>query len=77
MIRIVLNDEQVAQLNDSAEPIELVDRFGRTVRSLKSAPKADSADAYLDEIQRRMKNDDGVRYTTQEVLEHLHSLDAE
>lgn len=76
MIRIVLDDEQVAKLSDPNEPVELVDRHGRMLRNVPAQKPLLSDEEYA-EIKRSMENDDGVRYTTKEVLEYLKTLDVE
>jgi len=85
MIRIILTEEQTNAIARSSEPIDLVDGSGRmlgrmTPMSRTTDPMLELSAEELAEIDRRMANAEkgnGVFYTTQEVLEHLESLETE
>ena len=82
MIRIVLNDEQAKILCHAQEPIDVVDRSGRDLGKLVPAPSVAAPSGNLDPVVavalQRMedaKAGKGVFFTTDEVLDHLHSLE--
>jgi hypothetical protein len=83
MIKIVLNDEQAEILSHAQEPVNVVDRSGRDLgklvpSQLGAADPSRKLDPEVEEALRRMedaKSGERVFYTTQEVLDHLQSLE--
>lgn len=83
MIRIVLTEEQTKAITGVSEPIDLVDSSGRMLgRMTPTPPESDQAlemtPEDLAEVKRRMADaarDGGTFYTTQQVLDHLKSLE--
>jgi hypothetical protein len=70
MIRIILNDEQAKAAQLATETVELLDQRGHLVGYVSRPPQESTvAEA------RRRANSAGPWYTTQQVLEHLESLD--
>jgi len=85
MIQLTLSDEQAQLIAGETAPIDLVDSSGRMLgRIMPTLSAADQVPELspeeLAEIKRRMvdaKAGKGKFYTTQEVLEHLRSLETE
>ena len=80
MTQITLSDELARQISEASAPIMLIDSHGRTLGQVAPvAPNAQAeaniSDEELAEIKRRMESP-GPGYTTKEVLDYLHSLDA-
>jgi hypothetical protein len=71
MIQIVLNDEQMEALRKAGEEVEIRDPNGGLLGYL-DRPFDD--EEILAEADRRL-NSDGPWYTTEQVLEHLRSLE--
>jgi len=79
MVQITVNDELARQIAGAQFPIVLVDERGRELAKLGPVDQDPSGQATMSdnewaEIKRRMATDNGVRYTTAEVLEHLRTL---
>jgi hypothetical protein len=70
MMQIILSDDQVSALQVTAGTVEVRDQRGALVGYL-SRP---ASDAEIAAANRRLKSD-GPWYTTQEVLDHLDSLE--
>jgi hypothetical protein len=70
MTQIILTDDQVSALKTAAGTVEVRDRQGALLGYL-SRP---ASDAEIAEASRRLKSE-GPWYTTQQVLDHLDSLD--
>jgi hypothetical protein len=77
MTQITLSDELARQISEASAPIVLVDSRGRKLGQLAplSAEQAEHlSDEELAEIKRRMATDNGIRYTTAQVLQYLREL---
>lgn len=72
MIRIVLTDEQSKAITGVNEPIDLVDSNGRTVGRMTPVSLGVEENELL-KIKRRISEDDGSRFTTEEVLDQLET----
>lgn len=70
MIQIILNDEQARAVANAADSIELRDKRGKLVGYVSPPLK----DTVIAEANRRLHSS-GPWYTTQQVLEHLQSLE--
>jgi hypothetical protein len=73
MIRIVVDSEQAKAIVDSKETVEVCDKSGKVLGTLK--PPALFSSDEIAEAKRRLA-EPGPRYTTEQVLEHLRSLEA-
>ena len=70
MPHIIVDDEQARIISESAENIEIRDRSGKHLGYV--------AHGFTDEdiaIARERMGSDEARYTTQEVLDHIQSLE--
>jgi hypothetical protein len=79
MIQITVSDEQARLITEASVPIILIDSHGRTIGEVApvapgTQPKASISDEEWAEIQRRMADDDGTRYTHAEMMERLREL---
>jgi hypothetical protein len=79
VVQITVSDDFARQIAGAPLPIVLVDSHGRAlgqINRLEDFPVESSAISDEDwaEIQRRMANDDGTRYSWAEVKQHLRSL---
>jgi hypothetical protein len=70
MIQIILSDEQARAVQDAAEGVELRDERGKLVGYISRPP----SNAEISAAKQRLKSD-GPWYTTQQVLDHLQSLE--
>ena len=70
MIRIILDDNQADSLRTGSETIELCDRAGRLLGYAARTPVAED----VEEAKRRLSSS-GPWYSTQQVLDHLNSLE--
>jgi len=70
MIQIILNDDQLKAVQDAAGSVELRDQRGRIVGYVSRPPSA----TVIAEARRRLDSE-GPWYTTQQVLDHLQSLE--
>lgn len=70
MIRIILDDNQAKSLQSGRETIELCDRSGKLLGYAARTPAAED----IEEANRRLASD-GPWYSTQQVLDHLNSLE--
>ena len=70
MIQIILNEDQLKAVQDAAGSVELRDQRGRIVGYVSRPPSA----AVIAEARRRLTSE-GPWYTTQQVLDHLQSLE--
>ena len=70
MTQIVLSDEQAQAIRSATGPVQLLDREGKL---LGYVPRP-LTNERIAELNRRAESD-GPWYTTQQVLEHLASLD--
>jgi hypothetical protein len=70
MMQIVLSDEQAQAIRNATGPVELRDQEGKL---LGHVPRPFTSERIAD--ARRRAESDGPWYTTQQVLEHLASLD--
>lgn len=70
MVRIVLNDDQVKLLSQAKEPIEFRDARGRHLGYFEHGVTEDDIELALKSLR-----SEGPRYTTEEVLKHLQSLE--
>lgn len=76
MVQITVTDEIARAISDAGSDAILVDTQGRFIGQITPAaagPIGMTAE-HMEELQRRMANDDGVRYTWAEVREYLHTL---
>jgi hypothetical protein len=72
MVQLILNDDQARVIRESVEPVEIVDRTGNRIGILKRGHQWTPEE--LAEAERRARSD-GPWYSTQEVLDHLNSLE--
>jgi hypothetical protein len=70
MIKIVLSDEQAKAVANAAGAIELRDHQGRLIGLVSPSPSS----AEIAEAKRRL-NSAGPWYTTEQVINHLQSLE--
>lgn len=70
MIKIVLNDDQAKAVDEAAGAIELRDPQGRLVGYVSRSPSTRE----IAEARRRLASA-GPWYTTEQVLNHLQSLE--
>ena len=70
MPHIVVTDEQARLISESAESIEIRDRSGKHLGYV--APGFTDEDIAI--AKQRLASDE-ARYTTQEVLDHIQSLE--
>jgi hypothetical protein len=74
MIRIVVDNEQAKAIVDAKEAVQVCDESGKVLGVID---RAGSALFTAEEIARAKRNlaAPGPRYTTEQVLEHLRSLE--
>jgi hypothetical protein len=72
MIRIILDDNQAESLQSGRDRIELCDRSGKLLGYAACTPNAND----IGEAERRLASD-GPWLSTQQVLDHLDSLEKE
>lgn len=72
MVQLIVDDDQARLIRESAEPVEIVDRTGNRIGILNWGHEWTPEE--LAEAERRARSD-GPWHTTQEVLDHLKSLD--
>jgi hypothetical protein len=80
MVQITVNDELARAISEAGSVAILVDSSGRALAHLTPIEQFGPigiTDEHLAELDRRMANDDGTRYTWPQVLEHLRSLSPE
>jgi hypothetical protein len=70
MIKIVLNDEQAKAVEEAAGPVEIRDLRGTLVGYVARRLN----DAQIQDAKRRL-NSDGPWYSTEQVVNHLQSLE--
>lgn len=76
MIRIIVDDEQAKAIVDANETVEVRDGKGKLLGVVQPATsRGGFTDNEIDEAKQRM-GAPGIRYSTEQVLEHLRSLDA-
>jgi hypothetical protein len=80
MVQITVSDELAQAIVSAGTIATLVDGRGRTVAHVSPVEHIrpiGMSEEHLMEIERRMANDDGTRYTWAEVQEHLRALSPE
>jgi hypothetical protein len=80
MVQITVSDELARAIADAGSLVTLVDSRGRALAHatpLEPTRAIGMTDEHLAELERRVANDDGTRYTWAEVKEHLRSLATE
>ena len=80
MVQITIDDNLAQAIAQAGGLVTLIDSRGNTIA--QAAPTNASGPVgltpeHLAELDRRMKEDDGTRYTWAQVKEHLKSLAAE
>ncbi len=70
MVKIVARDELLRELENENAVIEFVDANGKRLGTLVRPPSDEDV-----RIAKERLAGDGKRYTTEEVVEHLRSLD--
>jgi len=70
MIRIVLDDQQAQSFRSGDDSAEVCDRAGNLLGYVARSP----CDEDIKEAQRRLESD-GPWYSTQQVLDHLQTLE--
>jgi hypothetical protein len=70
MVKIVAKDELLRELESTDEVIEFVDANGKRLGTLVRPPSDEDV-----RIAKERLTGDGKRYTTEEVVEHLRSLE--
>jgi hypothetical protein len=79
MVQITVSDELAHKIASGPLPIVLVDSRGNTLGQVRPVAALASVDASISEeelaeIKRRMAEDDGARFTTAQLLDHLRAL---
>jgi hypothetical protein len=77
MVQITVNDDLARAIVEAGSAAILVDSSGLAVAHvtpIEHSGPIGMTDEHLAELERRMANDDGTRYTWPQVLEHLRSL---
>jgi hypothetical protein len=77
MVQITVNAELVRAIAEAGAAAILVDASGRAVAHVTPIEQAGPigiTDEHLAELERRMAEDDGTRYSWPQVLAHLRSL---
>jgi hypothetical protein len=79
MVQITVSDDLARQIASGPLPIVLVDSQGNALGQIRPVVATGSDDASISEeelaeIKRRMADDDGTRYTTAQLLDHLRAL---
>ena len=77
MVQITVNDELARAIAEAGSVALVVDSSGRALAHLTPIEHTSPigiTEEHLAELDRRMANDDGTRYTWDQVLEHLRSL---
>lgn len=75
MIRIVLDDEQAKAIIAAKDQVEVCDENGRVLGVIDRAiPPARFSEEEIARAKRNLATP-GPRYTTEQVLEHLRSLE--
>jgi hypothetical protein len=82
MVQITIDDNLAQAIAAAGKFVTLVDSRGNEVAQLTTLESNEATPLgmtpeHLAEIERRMKEDDGTRYTWAQVKEHLRSLAAE
>ena len=82
MVQITIDDNLAQAIALAGEFVTLVDSRGNEVAQFatiesKEATPLGMTPEHLAEIERRMKEDDGTRFTWAEVMDRLRSLDTE
>jgi hypothetical protein len=80
MVQITVNDELARAIAEAGAAAILVDRSGRVVAHvtpIENNGPIGITDEHLAELERRMKQDDGTRFTWAEVKDHLRALASE
>lgn len=70
MTQIILNDDQAQAVQAARDAVEVRDRSGRLLGYVSPPP----GDAEIAQAKRRLQSQ-GPWYTTEEVLEHLRTLE--
>jgi hypothetical protein len=77
MVQITVSDDVARAIAEAGSLAMLVDTQGRPLAHVTPVePKRaiGMTEEHLAELERRMANDDGTRYTLAEVMDYLHSL---
>jgi hypothetical protein len=79
VIQITVSDVQARVIAESSPPFVVVDPQGKALGQITPVDPEIAAGAGISaeewaEIQRRMANDDGTRYTLAEVMERVRAL---
>jgi hypothetical protein len=77
MVQITVTDELARAIAEAGPTAILVDSSGRALAQVTPVEHADPiamTEEHLAELERRMADDDGTRYTWAEVKQHLRSL---
>lgn len=69
MVRVVITPDQAKLLSESSERVEIVDVSGKTLGTLLRPPSDEDV-----QIAKERTEQGGKRYTTDEVVSHLRSL---
>lgn len=73
---LVLDDAQTQNLTSASGPVVVRDSSGRQLGVLSLQPSNfELTSEDLEELNRRMSSDDTKWFTTEEVVQHLESLD--
>jgi len=70
MTRIVLSDDQTRALQAATDGVEICDRHGNLLGYVSPPP----SDAEIADARRRLQSD-GPWHTTEQVMDHLKSLE--
>jgi len=77
VVQITVSDELARAITEAGSSVTLVDSRGRAlahVTPVEPTAPLGISDEHLEEIERRMANDDGTRYTWDEVKSQLRAL---
>jgi len=70
MVQVIATAEQAKLLTESQERVEIVDANGKSLGMIVRPPSEDDL-----RIAKRRIEQGGTRYTTDEVISHLRSLE--
>jgi hypothetical protein len=77
MVQITVSEELARAITEAGSVVTLVDSRGRALAHATPVEHTQAigiTEEHLREVERRMANDDGTRYTWAEVKEYLHTL---
>jgi hypothetical protein len=73
MPEIVVNDKQAQLISDAQDPVQVCDSSGRILGVISRSPTGNDS-GEIEEMKRRVQTQHRS-YTTEEVVDHLRSLE--